>query len=123
MRTMFFAALLAVTATASAAPVARSAVYAVRPDLRMCPSPACGGWWITKVNQPTMRCVDGSTAQWCYVAEIDWTALGLSPADEGRLVQEAASERVLVRGGLYLAPFGAMTFGGLAADRTWVEFP
>ncbi len=44
--------------------------YLVRPDLRMCPSPMCGGVWVRRVNHATTRCVDGASRSECYAASI-----------------------------------------------------
>ncbi|HMV67917.1 MAG TPA: hypothetical protein PKA64_13805 [Myxococcota bacterium] len=122
MRSWMFAAALTLAAPSLAAPPAPQ-VYAVRPDPRLCPGPMCGGWWISRVNHAQLRCADGTTAGWCYVAEIDWSGLGLPPQDEARLAQEAAAGRALVLGSLYLTPFAGQPLGGLAAQDAWVAFP
>lgn len=126
MRTLALLGLFALTAlssTAEAVPAPAPQVFSLRPDPRMCPSPMCGGWWISRVNHAQMRCADGTTAQACYVAEVDWSGLGLSAQDEAHLQSEAAAERVLVRGRPYLVTFGGMQLGGLAATQAWIEFP
>lgn len=46
--------------------------YTVRPDLRRCVSPMCGGYWVKRINHARTRCANGRTAAECYVAEIDW---------------------------------------------------
>jgi uncharacterized protein DUF6748 len=48
-----------------------STYHSVRPDLRRCASPRCGGYFVKRVNLMT-RCPDGRFADECYVAEIDW---------------------------------------------------
>lgn len=116
------AALVALPAVAG--PLAPQ-VFSVEPDPRMCPGPECGGWWISRVNVSQMRCVDGTTAASCYVAEIDWAALRLAPADEAALIQEASAGRVLVKGTPYLypRPVVGQPLGALRPERAWVEFP
>lgn len=47
--------------------VARS-IYVVRPDPRLCPSPLCGGYWLSRANHARTRCHDGLLRQRCYVA-------------------------------------------------------
>lgn len=54
--------------------------YLVTPDYRRCAFPFCGGYWVERVNRTTTRCGDGTYAAQCYVAEADWSKLGLSPA-------------------------------------------
>lgn len=49
-----------------------STYYTVRPDVRRCASPLCGGYFVKRVNDPRTRCANGRFAPECYVAEIDW---------------------------------------------------
>lgn len=51
-------------------PTPAAPIFRVRPDLRMCPSPRCGGYWVAQANRATTRCGDGSVRAWCYVTEI-----------------------------------------------------
>ena len=60
----------AATSALSASAVAPGAIFRVRPDLRMCPSPMCGGYWVAQANRATIACGDGTTRAWCYVAGI-----------------------------------------------------
>ena len=46
--------------------------YTVRPDLRRCASPMCGGFFVKQVNRTRTRCADGRNQRECYVAEINW---------------------------------------------------
>lgn len=79
----------------------------LRHDTRRCVSPLCGGYWVSRVNQRTLRCADGSTANECYVAEVDYSGLGL-PAG----AFDAVGEReVILRGRLVAKTYG--TFGQL----------
>jgi hypothetical protein len=59
-------------ATATLAPAGEPAVgssfYLVRPDPRLCPSPRCGGYWVSLVNREHTRCSDGELQRRCYVA-------------------------------------------------------
>ena len=97
LRAFLSVGTLAAVALASCAPVddlaapesesteevrAAGAVYLrVRPDYRRCVSPLCGGSWVSRVNQRTTRCADGTWAAECYVAAIDWSATGLSKSN------------------------------------------
>jgi hypothetical protein len=58
----------------------------LRRDLRRCASPLCGGFFVDAVNQPTLRCADGSRAAECYVFDLDLSALGLSADQEAALL-------------------------------------
>ncbi|HVK99374.1 MAG TPA: Kazal-type serine protease inhibitor family protein [Dongiaceae bacterium] len=64
--------------------------FTIRPDLRKCASPKCGGFWITKVNLALQNCPDGSTARSCYVWDINVPA--------GTKKQAIANNRVLTHG-------------------------
>jgi Domain of unknown function (DUF6748) len=54
-----------------AAPPAGSAYYTVRPDLRLCMWPYCGGVFLRAVNLENTQCADGSLAIECYVARLN----------------------------------------------------
>jgi len=47
-----------------------SAIYVVRPDPRLCPSPLCGGYWVTLANHGRTECHDGVRRQQCHVTRI-----------------------------------------------------
>jgi hypothetical protein len=64
-----------------------STYYWVRPDLRRCASPMCGGYFVQRVNKSSTRCADGSYQESCYVADLDFG--NQEPASTG-----------LVRGGI-----------------------
>ncbi len=49
-----------------------SSYYTVRPDLRRCVSPLCGGYWVKRVNHAFTLCANGRRWAECYVAEIEW---------------------------------------------------
>lgn len=72
-------AALVLALTSGIAPAAATspspASYLVRPDLRLCPSPLCGGAWIRRANHTRTRCLDGMVRSECYVARvIGWRA-------------------------------------------------
>lgn len=60
--------------------------YAIEPDLRRCPSPVCGGFFIRAVNRRITHCADGTLAPSCYVADIDFGAIGLNGSEGASLV-------------------------------------
>lgn len=60
--------------------------YSIRPDLRKCVSPLCGGYWISAVNQKSTRCAGGRQQAECYVAKINWAAIGLDGSEGASLV-------------------------------------
>jgi len=52
--------------------VSNSTFYLLRPDLRRCASPMCGGYFVRRVNSGLTRCANGRQMSECYVANIDW---------------------------------------------------
>ena len=85
--------LCGVVAASSAGrqPPTGTAVYVVRHDPRLCPSPLCGGYWVAIANGARTRCADGLRRPRCYVA--DAVRAGGSPV--GDIAEEA-----LVRGAM-----------------------
>jgi uncharacterized protein DUF6748 len=85
-----------VAASGSGRPATATAVYSVRGDPRLCPSPLCGGYWVTLANGVRTRCADGTRNVRCYVAKaVDARRRSVSVPNDG-----------LVRGSLEEAAFG-----------------
>lgn len=101
-------------------PPSGTAVFVVRHDVRLCPSPRCGGYWVALANGARTRCADGLRYPRCYVARaVDGKGRSLAdipeealvrgaldggPDDLGRLVARAAyapAGKVTVSGGFY----------------------
>lgn len=72
--------------------------YAVRPDLRRCFSPLCGGVFVKRLNKRATRCADGSRQHECYVATVDESALGLNDQEFAELQDAIRAQQVLLRG-------------------------
>ncbi len=67
--------------SSNSAPLADQAYFAIRADGRLCPSPTCGGFWVSELNQSETHCADGTLATQttgCYVAEINSDTQGLA---------------------------------------------
>jgi hypothetical protein len=67
--------------SSSSALLADQAYFAIRADGRLCPSPTCGGFWVSELNQSETHCADGTVAApttGCYVAEINSDTQGLA---------------------------------------------
>jgi hypothetical protein len=86
-----------------------SAYYSIRPDLRRCASPLCGGFFVKRVNQSVTRCSDDRQKPECYVAEIDWNNQ-----------PQVEPSRGLVRGDLTSKQFGhGGRLGVLRVTESW----
>jgi hypothetical protein len=69
-----------------------AAHYVVRADPRLCPSPVCGGYWVSLANRSRTRCHDGLYQPRCYVASA-WPAS--RKIDDGALVQGGISVQTI----------------------------
>jgi hypothetical protein len=49
--------------------------FTITPDLRLCPSPDCGGFHLRALNQGQTTCADGTLQTSCYVATADFGIL------------------------------------------------
>lgn len=98
------------------------AYYSFSQDTRKCASPLCGGYWVSLVNHGFTRCADGSWEKQCYVAELNLSALGLSPAQESDV--RASAEQLIARGTLAEEGFdGDVELGVFAAEEAWLGHP
>lgn len=103
-----------------ATPFFRGIAYTIEKDYRRCVSPRCGGWWVEAANRRSTRCADGSSAQRCYVAEVDWAALGLSQSQLATLRDNAAGGRAIIVGRVVPRVFrGFGNLGALLPQRAW----
>ena len=109
-------ALALASASLAAGPSTASAVFRVRADLRMCPSPRCGGYWVSRVNRATTTCADGTTRPWCYVAGIDH--LTFVPAQAKGTDRNAG---FLLRGRIVRGSGESWSLGRLIATDKWIE--
>lgn len=101
--------LAGVVGTGSAArqPPSGTAMFVVRADPRLCPSPRCGGYWVALANAARTLCQDGMRHPRCYVAR----AVGAS----GQPLPGIA-EHALVRGAIDV---GRDDFGVLVATAMY----
>jgi len=119
----FFLVLLLVPFAAQAAAVnaaANAAYYSIRPDLRKCVSPLCGGVFVQRVNQVSTRCADGSRQRECYAAAVDLSALGLREEQAAAVQSRIRSGTVLLKGRLEnqeFPDFGRL--GRFVAAEVW----
>jgi uncharacterized protein DUF6748 len=72
--------------------------FGLTPDLRKCPSPTCGGWFLKQLNLSAMKCFDSYAAS-CYAPVLDWSEANLSEAQQATLLDASRKESVL--GGVY----------------------
>jgi hypothetical protein len=81
------------SSTAARQPPSGTAIYLVRHDQRLCPSPLCGGYWAAIVNGVRTRCLDDRRHQRCYVARaVDGRRRAVGEIPDGALVRGALDE-------------------------------
>jgi hypothetical protein len=84
------ASAVAVASSHARQPPTGTAIYVVRPDMRLCPSPLCGGYWVALANGARTRCQDGLRRPQCYVARaVGTNGNQLESIAEGSLVRGA----------------------------------
>lgn len=81
---------IAVSGATARQPPVGTAMYVVREDQRLCPSPLCGGYWVAIANGARTRCQDDLRHVRCYVAEaVDRGGDRLGRITDGALVRGA----------------------------------
>jgi hypothetical protein len=87
---------IAVGGTAARTPPTGTAIFLTQHDMRLCPSPLCGGYWVALANGVRTRCGDGERQARCYVSR---TVDRL-----GRQMVGDVPEGALVRGAIEAGP-------------------
>jgi hypothetical protein len=96
---------------------AASSYLLLRRDLRRCAAPLCGGFFVARANRLTTECADGSRSSECYVAELDFSALGLS--DDQTASVEASPEDFVLRGEIVSQSSELGEVGRLNVSEAW----
>jgi hypothetical protein len=100
--------------TAPPALAAEPTYYFVRPDARECAAPACGGYFLTPVNDTSADCRDGNGSE-CYVATLDSDVPG---APDPSLLREPGD--AIVAGVISAQTYpGVGPFGHLEVTEVW----
>ena len=105
---------------AAAGPELRAPVhYFGRADMRLCPSPMCGGIWLRPVNGTKPACAEPAGGE-CYVTGLSFRESGYGEETQQRLTQLVARGGGLVSGSLTLADVdGFPDLRALAVLRIW----
>ena len=96
-----------------------STYYRARKDMRRCAYPACGGYFVKRVNQRTTRCVDGVYRNECYVSDILYSRLGLSDSALSAFADLVASGKAVVRGTYRVWYRDGRAFAKLGVTEGW----
>jgi hypothetical protein len=93
--------------------------FTIAPDPRLCPSPLCGGFWVTRVNRSATVCADGTLASSCYVAELDLSWSGLS--DEQEAVVRGAAGHLVMQGSIRTTTIASLgNLGVFRGRNAWI---
>jgi hypothetical protein len=97
-----------------------SVYLVIRPDLRRCASPMCGGFFVKRANYGTTRCADGSYKDECYVPAISTTALGFDDGERDYFDGRARAGLTLVKAKLAAKSYGSFgNLGVLNVTEAW----
>jgi hypothetical protein len=81
---------IAAGGTAARTPPTGTAMFLAQHDMRLCPSPLCGGYWVALANGVRTRCGDGTQQARCYVSgAVDRYGRPFAGVAEGALVRGA----------------------------------
>lgn len=95
--------------------------FSVRPDLRKCAFPICGGVFVQRVNHFTTRCADGRLRPECYVADVSLQPLNLPSEQEDSIQVRIKNGTVLLKGQLIVKPFSPLNTPSLfQATEVWL---
>ncbi len=97
-------------------PVMKGTYFTVKPDLRKCVSPICGGWFVTAVNQEVMSCPDGTIQKECYVGTDKITIPGLSDIEMADLRHSMSNLNTLLQGTVS----NLVEYGLLLVNSAWI---
>lgn len=84
----------AVNANTDSAADDAHAYFEVTTDLRRCPSPLCGGWFMRRLDRSTTTCHDGRHAGTCYTPVLDWSEADLSDDQRAKLLDASSKDAV-----------------------------
>lgn len=110
------------------APGSTYTYYFVKPDLRRCASPYCGGVYYRLANATQTRCLDGKKADQCYAASADWSRLGLGEVGMTKVTEAlnasafGGGTTLLVRAVVATKDWGSGLgkFANLRASEAWI---
>jgi len=91
-----------------------------RPDLRKCMYPMCGGVFVKQLNAAQTECLDGTVAEDCYVADIDFDALALDDKIVGTLSNAADVGQAIVFGKFETLIMQSFQTAVLVASQGWL---
>ena len=91
-----------------------------RDDMRMCPSPECGGSFVKAVNRVSTSCAAGNMASDCQVLLFDFSLLDMSE-NEQTIFQQAFTDGLgIIKGQLLQVQQDGFLFPTLKIHEAWL---
>jgi hypothetical protein len=90
--------------------------FQIRPDMRRCAAPMCGGNFVKRANFTTITCHDGSSNAECYVAGVDFSKLNLTDGEKSSL----EGKPLVVKGTIAKKTINGKSYGNLVITEAWV---
>ena len=91
-----------------------------RDDMRMCPTPECGGVFIKALNHILTSCADGSVAKDCQVILFDFSLLDMSENEQANFQQAFTGGLGIIKGRLLQVQQNGFLFPTLKIHEAWL---
>jgi hypothetical protein len=91
-----------------------------RDDLRMCPSPECGGFYVKALNRLTTLCADGSQSADCQVLQLDFSLLDMNENEQADFQQAFTVGMGIIKGKLFQSQQNGILFPTLEIYEAWL---
>ena len=91
-----------------------------RNDLRMCPSPECGGFYVKALNRIWTICADGSKTSDCHILQLDFSLLEMTEKEQADFQQAFTQGTGIIKGELLQTQQNDILFPALKVYETWL---
>ena len=91
-----------------------------RDDMRMCPSPVCGGFYVKALNRLWTLCADGSQTADCQVLQLDFSLLDMSEKEQAGFQQAFTDGLGVIKGKLIQTQQNGILFTTLNIYEAWL---
>jgi hypothetical protein len=91
-----------------------------RDDMRMCPAPECGGFFVKALNRTWTLCADGSKAADCQVLKLDFSLLAMSEKEQAAFQQAFTEGLGIIKGKLLETQQNGILLPILEISEAWL---
>jgi hypothetical protein len=92
--------------------------FEIRTDMRKCAFPACGGFFLSRLNRTTTKCSSGSYDSSCYTPSLEWSQTDLVDDVQAKLL--AAAQTDASTEGVYAIVRGWFRSQSFVVTEAWV---